>query len=117
MFIIIIQTIPTLYLVISIIFRHLQLLGLLKAYRQEARWFHSGYKPSMEEYMQNGVHSIAGPLMTFFQFVSSPDPIVIQEHEYLKTDPHLVKCLSSIGRLQNDLGTSSVQHIYHFIFK
>ncbi|KAK0579342.1 hypothetical protein LWI29_024861 [Acer saccharum] len=82
-------------------------VGLLQAYLLEAKWFHSGYKPTMEEYMINAAKSIAGPMMVENAYLSAANPISEMEVEYLESIPDILQCISRIARLQNDLGTSS----------
>lgn len=89
-------------------------MGLLKAYLLEAKWFHSGHRPNMEEYMQNAYVSIAGPLVRAFAYVAGPDPVIVKELEYLKSNPDIVYWLCVIERLVNDLGTSTVSHLLYY---
>ncbi|KAK4859079.1 hypothetical protein QYF36_026502 [Acer negundo] len=82
-------------------------VGLLRAYLVEAKWFHSGYKPTMEEYMTNALISIACPMLIVNAYLSAANPISEKELEYLESIPDILHCISRIARLQNDLGTSS----------
>ncbi|KAH7569077.1 hypothetical protein JRO89_XS06G0100600 [Xanthoceras sorbifolium] len=84
-------------------------VGLLQAYLVEAKWFHSGYKPTMEEYMINALKSIAIPMMNVNAYLSAANPIIEKELKYLESTPDILQCSSKIGRLQNDLGTSSYE--------
>ncbi|KAI7745577.1 hypothetical protein M8C21_032547, partial [Ambrosia artemisiifolia] len=49
--------------------------GLCKAYLKEAHWYHSGYKPTLEEYLENAYISISLPLMlSHISLVTSVTP-------------------------------------------
>ncbi|KAL5839743.1 hypothetical protein ACOSQ4_012351 [Xanthoceras sorbifolium] len=84
-------------------------VGLLQAYLVEAQWFHSGYKPTMEEYTINALKSISAPMMNVNAYLSAANPIIEKELEYLESTPDILQCSSKIGRLQNDLATSSYE--------
>ncbi|KAL2460391.1 cineole-1 [Abeliophyllum distichum] len=64
---------------------------LCKAYLQEAKWYFNGYKPTMEEYMNNA-------------WISISTHEVIQ---YLQNYPDLIYWSATILRLSDDLATSS----------
>ncbi|XP_048325501.2 terpene synthase 10 isoform X2 [Ziziphus jujuba] len=50
-------------------------IGLCKAYLQEAKWYYSGYKPSLEEYIENACMSIATPVILVHAFATATNPI------------------------------------------
>ncbi|KAK1557806.1 hypothetical protein Q3G72_032198 [Acer saccharum] len=50
-------------------------VGLLQAYLVEAKWFHSGYKPTMEECMTNALISAACPMLIVNAYLSAANPI------------------------------------------
>ncbi|KAK9055342.1 hypothetical protein SSX86_026425 [Deinandra increscens subsp. villosa] len=78
---------------------------LCKSYLKEARWYHSGYKPTLEEYIENAYVSITVPLMlthiSFFTSVSSTEEIL----RSLETTENIVRYSGTILRLADDLGT------------
>ncbi|XP_038679210.1 terpene synthase 10-like isoform X2 [Tripterygium wilfordii] len=82
-------------------------IDLMNAYLVEAEWFHGGYKPTLEEYMNNGVFSITGPSITSHGYLFSAKPIRETDLNFLENDPDFVRHFSCIFRLQDDLGTSS----------
>ncbi|KAH7525553.1 hypothetical protein JRO89_XSUnG0072200 [Xanthoceras sorbifolium] len=84
-------------------------VGLLQAYLVEAKWFHSGYKPTMEEYMINALKSVSIPMLNVNAYLSAANPIIEKELEYLESTPDILQCSSEIGRLQNDLATPSYE--------
>nr|QBK56507.1 d-limonene synthase [Citrus japonica] len=82
-------------------------LGLVQAYLVEAKWYHSKYTPKLEEYLENGLVSITGPLIITISYLSGTNPIIKKELEFLESNPDIVHWSSKIFRLQDDLGTSS----------
>ncbi|XVF25950.1 hypothetical protein REPUB_Repub13aG0258200 [Reevesia pubescens] len=82
-------------------------LNLLRSYLLEARWYHSGYTPTLEEYMKNGWISITGPLIAIQASLFLTNQINQKELEFLERYPDLLYWSSVIFRLQDDLGTSS----------
>ncbi|PHT64094.1 (-)-camphene/tricyclene synthase, chloroplastic [Capsicum annuum] len=84
-------------------------IDLCKAYLQEARWYHSGYKPSLKEYMDNGWVSIAVPVMLVHAFVFVTNPITKEALEWLSKYPDILRWASTIIRFTDDLGTSSYE--------
>ncbi|KAH7569045.1 hypothetical protein JRO89_XS06G0093900 [Xanthoceras sorbifolium] len=81
--------------------------GLLWSYLLEAKWFHSGYKPTLEEHMKNGWISITGPIIAIQTYLSTANPIIENELECIERNPDVLYWSSRIFRLQDDLGTSS----------
>ncbi|KAK6919441.1 Terpene synthase, metal-binding domain [Dillenia turbinata] len=80
---------------------------LCKAYRKEARWFHSGYKPTLKEYIDNAVVSIAAPIMLSYAYFLTTEKISKEALDYIYDLPSIMRCSSMLLRLTNDLGTSS----------
>ncbi|KAK1556584.1 hypothetical protein Q3G72_008154 [Acer saccharum] len=81
---------------------------LLQAYMVEAKWFHSGQKPTLEEYMKNARTTIAGPIVAVHSYLAAANPVIEKELECLETNPADVIYWSfKVFRLQDDLGTSS----------
>ncbi|CAK9187059.1 unnamed protein product [Ilex paraguariensis] len=80
---------------------------LCKAYLKEAKWYHGGYKPTLEEYLANAVVSIAGPLVLLCCYFLTTDKITEEALNYIDKLPSIIRCSSMLARLTNDLGTSS----------
>ncbi|KAK8717300.1 hypothetical protein V6N13_044572 [Hibiscus sabdariffa] len=80
---------------------------LLRAYLLEARWYHSGYTPSFEEYSKNAWISVATPLMAVHSSLFITNQINQKELEFLESYPEFLYWSALIVRLQDDLGTSS----------
>ncbi|KAJ0081674.1 hypothetical protein Patl1_11618 [Pistacia atlantica] len=75
----------------------------------EARWYHYQYKPKLDEYLNNAYVSITGPIMATLSYISSANPILEKDLEYLESNPDIIKWSSTAFRLQDDLGTSPMR--------
>ncbi|WOG82951.1 hypothetical protein DCAR_0102123 [Daucus carota subsp. sativus] len=80
---------------------------MCKAFLKEAKWYYSGYKPTLEEYMENGAVSSAAPIVLFCAYFLTADKITVEALDYIDKLPSIMWCSSMILRLTNDLGTSS----------
>ncbi|KAH6789932.1 hypothetical protein C2S51_004938 [Perilla frutescens var. frutescens] len=76
---------------------------LCRAYTQEAKWYATGYTPTLDEYINNAWISISAPLILSHAFFLITNPI---DMESLFQCHNLVRCSSMLLRLANDLGTS-----------
>ncbi|XP_031262430.1 (R)-limonene synthase 1, chloroplastic-like [Pistacia vera] len=72
----------------------------------EARWYHDQYKPTLDEYLNNAYISVTGPIMATLSYISSANPILEKDLEFLESNPDIIKWSSTAFRLQDDLGTS-----------
>ncbi|XP_047331503.1 terpene synthase 10-like [Impatiens glandulifera] len=82
---------------------------LCGCYIKEVRWFHGGYVPSLEEYLNNGWMSAATAVMAIhgYFFSACPSyPITEEGLKAVKTYDDIIKWPSMIVRLLNDLRTS-----------
>ncbi|KAM6567350.1 hypothetical protein CsatA_026478 [Cannabis sativa] len=80
---------------------------LCKCYMLEANWYHSGYTPSLEEYIKNGWISIAEPLILVHLYCLITNPIKEDDMDCLLQYPTFIRISGIIARLVDDLGTSS----------
>ncbi|CAK7349935.1 unnamed protein product [Dovyalis caffra] len=80
---------------------------LCRAYLQEARWYHAGYKPTLKEYLGNAWMSISTPLVLGHAFFFITNPITEEASKCIMEYPDIIRYSSLIFRLANDLGTSS----------
>ncbi|KAL1349797.1 hypothetical protein HN51_026278 [Arachis hypogaea] len=78
---------------------------LCKAYFTEAKWYYSGYKPSLEEYVENAWISIAIPLMLTHSYFATPYSFQKNELGYLEEYCDIIRFSATITRLINDLRT------------
>ncbi|KAE8077316.1 hypothetical protein FH972_015888 [Carpinus fangiana] len=79
---------------------------LCKSYMLEAKWYHSGYKPSLQEYIQNAWISISGPVVLGHAYFFVTNPVVKEALDCLEQHPNIIRWSSIIVRLADDLGTS-----------
>ncbi|XP_058728355.1 terpene synthase 10-like [Vicia villosa] len=79
---------------------------LCKAYLIEAKWYHSGYTPTFEEYIENAWISISAPLMLIHAYISIPNSFKIEDLYHLEENSNIIRYSAMILRLANDLGTS-----------
>ncbi|CAI9101360.1 OLC1v1038663C2 [Oldenlandia corymbosa var. corymbosa] len=83
---------------------------ICKTYLQEAKWYHSGYIPTLEEYIGNAWISISAPviLVHAYFFISDDTTTITKEAlESLHPYHNLIRYSAMILRLADDLGTSS----------
>ncbi|XP_078166179.1 monoterpene synthase 7, chloroplastic-like [Carex rostrata] len=80
---------------------------LCKAFLVEARWYHNGYAPTLEEYLQNAHVSIAG-IVSLSNAYCINDYVTAKDLEQFSYGyPNIVRYSSMNFRLYNDLATSS----------
>ncbi|KAJ4905855.1 hypothetical protein Rs2_09513 [Raphanus sativus] len=78
-----------------------------KAYLVEAMWYKGGYKPNLEEYMQNAWISISSPTIFVHFYCVFSDQLSVQVLETLTVhQQNIARCSSYVFRLANDLVTS-----------
>ncbi|KAJ0962157.1 hypothetical protein J5N97_029985 [Dioscorea zingiberensis] len=82
---------------------------LCKAFLVEAEWYHNGYKPSLEEYLNNGWMSVSGTVAMVLVFLLSKQRKTKEALQHLMHYPNLIRSSSMIFRLCNDLATSAVE--------
>ena len=76
---------------------------------KEAKWFLSGYTPSLQEYLENSYMSVGAPSVLTHAFFSVANPITKEALASLKEyHPSLIRQSAMLLRLPDDLGTSSV---------
>ncbi|OVA16105.1 Terpene synthase [Macleaya cordata] len=83
--------------------------ALCKSYLVEAKWYYSGYKPTLEEFLNNGWISITGSVLPTHTYVLLGYETIDDEAlECLKNySSDLVRWSFMILRLLNDLATST----------
>ncbi|CAK8534682.1 unnamed protein product [Lathyrus sativus] len=80
--------------------------NLCKSYLIEAKWFHSGYTPTFEEYIENAWISISAPLMLIHAYFVIPHSFTQEDLVCLEENNNIIRYSAMILRLANDLGTS-----------
>lgn len=92
-----------------------QWADLCRAYLKEAKWYSSGYTPTLQEYLNNAWISISAPLILVHAYFLDINPINKEALDCLDTYQHIIRCSAMILRLANDLGTSSVRIVFYLI--
>lgn len=90
-----------------------QWADLCKSYLLEAKWYYSGYTPTLEEYMDNACISISAPVILVHAYFFVTNPLTLDALECLKKYPDIIRWSSMILRLTNDLGTSMVSVVIY----
>ncbi|KAF8409446.1 hypothetical protein HHK36_005522 [Tetracentron sinense] len=80
---------------------------ICKTYLLEAKWYHSGYTPTLEEYLNNAWISISAPVILVHSYFFVTNPITKEALECLESYPNIIRWSSMILRLCDDLGTST----------
>nr|ACM89961.1 1,8 cineole synthase 2 [Salvia fruticosa] len=79
---------------------------LVEAYLVEAKWYHSGHKPNLEEYLNTSWISIGGTVILTHAFFRVTESLTKEASDALYGYHDLVRWSSVILRLADDLGTS-----------
>ena len=81
----------------------------IRAYFQEAKWFHQQYTPTMEEYMSVALVSSCHAMLATTSLVGMGNFVTRGSFEWLFSDAKMVKASELIGRLMNDIVSHKVQ--------
>ncbi|XP_039000738.1 (R)-limonene synthase 1, chloroplastic-like [Hibiscus syriacus] len=87
-------------------------VDLLRSYMLEARWYHSAYTPTFEEYMENAWISITGTLIATQASLFVTNKINEKELEFLESYPELLHW-SSVDELKRGDVSKSIQCYMH----
>ncbi|KAF5475195.1 hypothetical protein F2P56_007025 [Juglans regia] len=79
---------------------------LCRCYLLEARWYYSGYTPSLQEYIEIEWLSISSPLLLVHSYFSVTNPTTKETLDLLEDYPNIIRWQGMIVRLADDLGTS-----------
>ncbi|KAJ9685395.1 hypothetical protein PVL29_017433 [Vitis rotundifolia] len=80
---------------------------LSESYLVEAKWYHEGYMPSLQEYINNAWISVSGPLTLVHAYFFITNPMTEEALGCLERFDDIIRWSSMIFRLSDDLGTSS----------
>nr|AAL17636.1 d-limonene synthase [Agastache rugosa] len=75
-------------------------------YLMESKWYYSGHKPSLEEYLENSWISVSGPCVLTHEFFGVTDSLAKDTLDSLYEYHDIVRWSSYLLRLADDLGTS-----------
>uniref|UniRef100_A0A2N9HWR3 Terpene synthase metal-binding domain-containing protein n=1 Tax=Fagus sylvatica TaxID=28930 RepID=A0A2N9HWR3_FAGSY len=76
---------------------------LVRAYFDEAKWFHQDYVPTMEEYMHVALKSSGYPMLTAVSFLGMGDIVTKEAFDWIFSNPKIITASSVIGRLMDDI--------------
>ena len=62
-----------------------------KAYFDEAKWFHEGCIPNMEEYMRVATASVGNTILSTISLLGMGDIVTKESFEWLLTDPKILR--------------------------
>ncbi|PRQ44006.1 putative (-)-alpha-pinene synthase [Rosa chinensis] len=74
-----------------------------RLYFAEARWFHEGCTPRMDEYMRVAASCIGNTLLSVVSLVDMGDIITKETFEWLTNDPKILRASNIIFRLMDDI--------------
>ncbi|KAM7489235.1 hypothetical protein LguiB_026719 [Lonicera macranthoides] len=76
---------------------------LARAYFDEANWYHKGYVPTMEEYMDVAMASAGYGMLAITSFVGMGDLVTKQAFDWVSNNPLIVEACTLYSRLANDM--------------
>ncbi|KAL4619167.1 hypothetical protein ACB092_06G060100 [Castanea dentata] len=76
---------------------------LVRAYFDEAKWFHQNYIPTMEEYMHVALKTSGYPMLTAISFLGMDDIVTKEAFDWVFSNPKIITASSVIGRLMDDM--------------
>ena len=84
----------------------------IRAYFQEAKWFHHKYVPTLEEYMPLALASSTHPMLATTSFDGMGGIVPKDSFEWLFSNPKMVSASAVVGRLMDDIVSHEViKHI------
>ncbi|TYI85015.1 hypothetical protein E1A91_D05G408500v1 [Gossypium mustelinum] len=82
---------------------------LCKAYLLEAKWYYSGYTPTLKEYLDNAWISLTGHVMLAHSYLATHHITEEGLRNFQEYYPDIIYHANILARLLNDLGTSSYE--------
>ncbi|KAG6471149.1 hypothetical protein ZIOFF_072250 [Zingiber officinale] len=79
---------------------------LCKMYMREARWYHAGYTPTLDEYLDGAWISISGALILSTAYCMGKD-LTKEDLDKFSTYPSIVRPSCMLLRLHDDFGTAT----------
>ncbi|WOK92035.1 chloroplast terpene synthase [Canna indica] len=81
---------------------------LCKSYLVEAKWYHQGYTPKLDEYLDNAWISISGHVVLSLAYCMSTE-LTKEASENFRKYPEILRPSCMLLRLYDDLATSSAE--------
>ncbi|KAL7189984.1 hypothetical protein ACSBR1_039594 [Camellia fascicularis] len=76
---------------------------LVRAYFEEAKWFHQVYVPSIEEYMRVALVTGAYTMLATTSLVGMGEVVSKEAFDWVSSDPLIVQASSAVCRLMDDM--------------
>ncbi|KAJ7982691.1 Myrcene synthase, chloroplastic [Quillaja saponaria] len=77
-----------------------QWAGLCKSYLIEAKWYHNGYTPTLQEYIDNAWISIGASLIMFHAYLFVSNPITREALDCLEDNHNIIRWSAMIHELK-----------------
>ncbi|CAL5402871.1 unnamed protein product [Camellia sinensis] len=77
--------------------------NLVRAYFEEAKWFHQGYVPSIEEYMRVALVTSCYTMLTTTSLVGMGEVVSKEAFDWVSSAPLIVQASSVVCRLMDDI--------------
>lgn len=79
-----------------------------RGYFEEAKWFHEGSIPTMEEYMNLALVSSAYDMLATTSFIGMGEIVTKEVFDWVISNPQIVKASTIICRLKDDISSHKV---------
>ncbi|KAF4351783.1 hypothetical protein G4B88_030144 [Cannabis sativa] len=80
--------------------------SLIRAYFKEAKWLHTKYIPTLDEYMPVGVDSAGSFMLISMVFIGMGDIVTKHSMDWIFSNPQpkIIQTMAIVGRVMNDIG-------------
>ncbi|RVW82879.1 Valencene synthase [Vitis vinifera] len=82
--------------------------NLVRAYFHEAKWFHEGSIPTMEEYMRIALVTSGYHMLTTMSFIGMGEIVTKEAFDWVISDPKIITASAVICRLMDDISSYKV---------
>jgi hypothetical protein len=80
----------------------------IRAYFDEAQWFHQKHTPTMDEYMRIALVTSGYSMLTTASLVGMGDIVTKDSFEWVFSDPKIVRASTVVCRLMDDMVSHKV---------
>ncbi|KAM3395345.1 sesquiterpene synthase 15b [Capsicum galapagoense] len=87
----------------------IEMKKLLRAYFQEAKWYHGKNVPTMDQYIKNGIPSSTYLFLATTSWLGMGDVATKEAFDWISTEPTILVASCIIARLLNDLVTNEIE--------
>ncbi|KAL6311315.1 hypothetical protein AAG906_025533 [Vitis piasezkii] len=85
--------------------------NLVRAYFHEAKWFHEGRIPTMEEYMRIALVTSGYYMLTTMSFIGMGEIVTKEAFDWVISDPKIITASAVICRLMDDISSHKRGHM------